>query len=246
MMKKKFIPLFILLFYMLNINSQEFTHPGLLHSESSLKRIRELVRNEIQPAYGSFNIMRGMPEGKVDYCIKGPFETISRAGRYGYTKDPCERDFNAAYYNAILWIVTGKEPHADKAMEIIRAYASTLKKIEGPDDPLCAGLQGFMLVNAAEIMRYTYTADKYTNGWDAKDTPKVESMFRDVFQPILTTFYNTKPYTNGNWGIAVTKAQMAFGVFLNDKKLYEDAIEFFLKGHDNGTLPNYVAESGQI
>ena len=53
-------------------------------------------------------------------------------------------------------------------------------------------------------------------------------------------------YTNGNWGIAVTKAQMAFGVFLNDKKLYEDAIEFFLKGHDNGTLPNYVAESGQI
>ena len=74
MMKKKFIPLFILLFYMLNINSQEFTHPGLLHSESSLKRIRELVRNEIQPAYGSFNIMRGMPEGKVDYCIKGPFD----------------------------------------------------------------------------------------------------------------------------------------------------------------------------
>lgn len=102
MMKKKFILLFILLFYMLNINSQEFIHPGLLHSESSLKRIRELVRNEIQPAYGSFNIMRGMPEGKADYCIKGPFETISRAGRYGYTKDPCERDFNAAYYNAIL------------------------------------------------------------------------------------------------------------------------------------------------
>lgn len=28
MMKKKFIPLFILLFYMLNINSQEFTHPA--------------------------------------------------------------------------------------------------------------------------------------------------------------------------------------------------------------------------
>lgn len=94
MMKKKFIPLFILLFYMLNINSQEFIHPGLLHSESSLKRIRELVRNETQPAYGSFNIMRGMPEGKADYRIKGPFETISRAGKYGYTKDPCERDFN--------------------------------------------------------------------------------------------------------------------------------------------------------
>lgn len=246
-MMKKIISLFFLfLFYMIDINSQEFVHPGLLHSESSLDRIREFVRKESQPAYGSFNIMRGLPEGKADYCVKGPFETISRAGRFGYTKDPCERDFNAAYYNAILWVITGKQAHADKAMEIIRAYAGTLKKIEGPDDPLCAGLQGAMLVNAAEVMRYTYTADKYAAGWNAEDTQKAESMFRNVFQPVLTTFYKTKPYTNGNWGIAVTKAQMAFGIFMNDRKLYEDAVEFFMKGHDNGTLPNYVAESGQI
>lgn len=246
---KKIISLFsILLFYMININSQEFIHPGLLHSQSSLERIRELVRTESQPAYGSFNIMQGLPEGKADYHIRGPFEIISRAGRYGYTKDPCERDFNAAYYNAILWIITGKQAHADKAMEIIRAYANTLKKIEGPDEPLCAGLQGSMLVNAAEIMRYTYTytTGKYANGWNTDDTHKTESMFQNVFQPILTTFYNTKPYTNGNWGIAVTKAQMAFGIFMNNRELYEDAIEFFLKGHDNGTLPRYVAESGQI
>ena len=86
-----------------------------------------------------------------------------------------------------------------------------------------------MLVNATEIMRYTYTIDKYDKGWNTEDTQKVEAMFRNVFQPILTTFYNTKPYTNGNWGIAVTKAQLAFGVFLNDRKLYEDAITFFLK-----------------
>lgn len=246
MIKHRSLLLLTFLFYiMTDVNSQNFIHPGLLHSQSSLERIRELVRNKSQPAYGSFNIMQGLPEGKANYCIKGPFETISRAGRYGYTKAPCEHDFNAAYYNAILWIITEKQAHADKAMEIIRAYANILKKIEGPDDPLCAGLQGFMLVNATEIMRYTYTIDKYDKGWNTEDTQKVEAMFRNVFQPILTTFYNTKPYTNGNWGIAVTKAQLAFGVFLNDRKLYEDAITFFLKGHDNGTLPNYVAESGQ-
>lgn len=40
-------------------------------------------------------------------------------------------------------------------MEILRGYARTLQKIHGPDDPLCARLQGFMLINAAEIVRNT-------------------------------------------------------------------------------------------
>ncbi len=230
----------------LSLSAQTFIHPGLLHSQSSLDRIHTLVETKAEPAFGSFRIMTGLPEGKADYCLKGPFETISRAGRYGYTKDPCERDFNAAYYNAVLWIATGRQAHAEKAMEIIRAYAGSLKKIEGPDDPLCAGLQGFMLVNAAEIMRYTYTAPGYAQGWNAQDTQATEAMFRNVFQPILTTFLQARPYANGNWGIAVCKAQLAFGVFMNDRKLYDEAVEFFYRGKDNGSLPNYVAESGQL
>lgn len=228
------------------VSAQQFVHPGLLHSDASLKRMRALVEKKAEPAYGSFQIMKGLPEGKADYAMKGPFEIISRAGTYGYTKDPCERDFNAAYYNAILWAVTKEQAYADKSMEIIRAYAKTLKSIEGPDDPLCAGLQGFMLVNATEIMRYTYISAHYSNGWNRTDTKNVESMFRNVFQPVLTTFYNTKPYTNGNWGIAVTKAQQGFGVFMNDRKLYDGAIKFFYEGKDNGSLPNYVAETGQL
>ena len=69
--------------------------------------------------------------------------------------------------------------HADKAMEILRGYASTLQKIYGPDDPLCAGLQGFMLINAAEIMRYTYQDNQYVKGWSEADTKSIEGMFRN-------------------------------------------------------------------
>lgn len=235
----------LVLLFSQHLFAQEFVHPGLLHSQESLKRMHSLIKGRCQPAYGSYQIMRSLPEGKADYRIKGPFETISRAGKYGYTKDPCERDFNSAYYNAVLWIVTGDQSHANKSMEIIRAYANTLQKIEGPDEPLCAGLQGFILVNAAEIIRYTYPEEEYANGWNVSDTKKTESMFRKVFQPVLTEFYQKKPYTNGNWGIAVTKAQLAFGVFLNDRTLYDGAIDFFYHGKDNGTLTNYIAESGQ-
>lgn len=245
-MKDKFWFVILVTFMPLMMMAQEFVHPGLLHSDASLERIHLQVKEKWQPAFGSFLIMKGLPEASAKYCMKGPFETISRAGRYGYTKDPCERDFNAAYYNAIMWIATRDATHADKAMEIIRAYAGKLKKIEGPDDPLCAGLQGFMLVNAAEILRYKYPVAKYPGGWTSVDTELAETMFREVFQPVLTTFYQTKPYTNGNWGIAVTKTQLAIAVFLNDRKLYDDAIDFFYHGKDNGSLPNYVAETGQI
>lgn len=120
------------------------------------------------------------------------------------------------------------ELHADKAMEILRAYAGKLKKIYGPDDPLCAGLQGFMLINAAEIMRYTYSDLKYSNGWNLNDTKQVESMFRNVFLPVLQTFIKSEPYSNGNWGISVNKMVMALGIFLDDKDLYNSAIDFFI------------------
>jgi hypothetical protein len=226
--------------------AQQFIHPGVLHSEKSLERIKRLVDQKAQPAYGSYEILAKLPEARADYQMKGPFEIISRDGKYGYTKGPSERDFNSAYYNALLWKITGKKAHADKSMEIIRAYARTVRQIPPTNDaPLCAGLQGFILVNAAEIMRYTYMETHYPNGWSEQDTECVEAMFRKVFQPVLSKFFQTAPYTNGNWGIAVAKAQLSFGVFLNDRKLYDDAIDFFYHGKDNGSLPNYIAESGQ-
>lgn len=244
---KKIIVTFIILYNCLfALQAQDFIHPGLLHSDSSLKRIKALVDSKSQPAYGSYQILIGLAEAKSDYQLKGPFEIISRDGKYSYTKDPSERDFNAAYYNAIRWIITGEQAHADKSMEIIRGYARTLKEIPPTNDaPLCAALQGFMLVNAAEIMRYTYIANKYANGWTSQDTNETETMFRNVFQPVLTTFFERKPYTNGNWGIAAAKAQLSFGIFLNDHQLYDDAIDFFYHGDDNGSLPNYIAETGQ-
>lgn len=243
---KIFFILLLIICYIPTMHGEEFLHPGILHSESALDRIKSLVNNNVQPAYDSFLILKALPEASSGYQMKGPFEIISRDGQYSFTKDSSERDFNAAYYNALLWKITGEQAHADKSMEIIRGYANTLKQIPPTNDaPLCASLQGFILVNAAEIMRYTYTNETYTNGWNTRDTEIIEKMFRDVFYPVLTTFFGRKPYTNGNWGIAAAKAQLSFGIFLNDRKLYDSAIDFFYHGDDNGSLPNYIAESGQ-
>ncbi len=223
-----------------------FNHPGILHSKEALQRIARLVEEHTSPCMGSYAKLLSEPGASAAYCMQGPFRYISRAGEYGYTKAPCEDDFNAAYYNALLWVITHDTAHADKSMEIIRAYSGTLEKIFPADAPLCAGLQGFILVNAAEIMRYTYADSEYPNGWTVDDTQAVAAMFRQAFLPVLDEFYHTKPYTNGNWGIAVTKAQIGISVFLDDEEGYAKAVDYFYHADDNGSLPRYISQTGQI
>ena len=203
--------------------------------------------NRTQPAFGSWEKLSSDPKSSPDYRIQGPFPIISRADEYGYTKAPCEDDFNAAYYNALMWTVTGDARHAAKAMEIIRAYSAVLRKITPRDDPLCAGLQGFIIVNAAEIMRYTFPASSHEGGWNEEDTRLATEMFREAFIPVFTKFHATPAYTNGNWGLSVLKGMVGMGVFLDDRALYREALERYLEaGYDNGSLPNYTHPTGQL
>ncbi len=230
----------------LNAERKFFNHPGLLHSRSDLDRISQLVEQNSYPAMGSYELLRKNTKSSYNYSIKGPYTDIGRDGKYGYTKGPCENDCNAAYYNALMWCITHDKRHADKCMEIIRGYARKLKGIHGHDAPLCAGLQGFMLINAAEIVRYTYADTQYKNGWNSNDTEETERMFKETFLPILTKFINARPYANGNWGGSVNKMLMSIGIFCNDTALYNAAIDYYYNSKDNGSLPNYIAESGQI
>lgn len=243
---KNFLIILYLFCNVMHINARQFVHPGILHTAEDLARIQQLVHQEIWPSIGSYEILKADHKSHADYQMQGPFENIARAGKFGFTKTPCEEDFNAAYYNALMWNITKKEEHARKTMEIIRAYAKTTQKIYGPDDPLCAGLQGFIFVNAAELMRYTYSSDKFSDGWQDADTRQVEKLLRQVFYPVLDTFVHSRPYANGNWGQSVYKMLMGMSVFLDDEAMFQQALDLFDHGNDNGALPNYIAESGQL
>lgn len=224
----------------------DFVHPGILHTEQSISRMRMLVQDRVEPAYGSYLLLSADPKSSYDYQLQGPYDTIGRARAFQYTKQPCEDDFNAAYYNSIMWVISGDTRHADKSMEIIRAHNSAVRKIMPPDDPLCSGLQGFIIANAEELMRYTYPSTDYPGGWREEDTVEAEQMFRTAFIPIFTEFHSVPAYTNGNWGLSVLKGMIAMGVFLDDHHMFEEAISRYLEaGYDNGSLPNYLAPSGQ-
>ncbi len=239
MIRRLRILLALALALLLPFQAAAFEHPGLLHSTQSVSRMRSLLADRNPVALGSYEKLLADRRSSASYPLAGPFVTIARDGEHRNTKGPCENDFLAAYYNALLGVLTSDSAHMAKSLEIIRAYAGRLTSIQGHDAPLCASLQGFMLINACELMRYRCPQ------WTTADTQSTEWLFRKVFLPVLDEFDRRSPYANGNWSAAVTKLRLAIGVYCNDTQQYQRAVRFYLEGNDNGALPNYIATTGQ-
>lgn len=226
-------------FSSLSATGKNFVHPGLLHSREAIERTRGWVQHRNEVAMGSYEKLLRDAKAQSSYRMAGPFEVIARDGEHRRTKSASENDFLAAYYNALLFVITGDDQHAETSLNIIRSYARTLQHIDGHDAPLCAGLQGFILVNACELLRYCYS------GWSAGDSKSTEAMFRRAFLPVLDDFDRRSPYANGNWGAAVNKMRIAVAVYTNDAKQYSRALDYYRYGNDNGSLANYISATGQ-
>jgi alpha-glucosidase len=229
------------------VNKKSFEHPGILHTQKDFESMRKLLRNRSEHAYGSYLLLKEHPFSQAAYPMEGPFRVISRDGEFRYTKQKMENDFHAAYQNAQMWVLTGEKAHAQKSLQILAAYADSLQMIpETNDAPLLAGLEGFKIIYAMEILKHTY-CPVATEQDIARQMQKIETMFRTIFLPVLEKFYGRPPYTNGNWGPIVTKTYLAAGIYFDDYPMYEKAKHFYLNGNDNGTIKHYIdGETGQI
>ncbi|MDO5447615.1 MAG: alginate lyase family protein, partial [Prevotellaceae bacterium] len=201
------------------------------------------ISNETEPAISAFRVLKESKLASADYKMAGPYEIVARDGKYGRTKGGSENDMSAAFYNALMFHLTGKNAHADKAVEIINAYTKTLQALDGHDAPLCC-LQGFMFVSACELMR------------DRIDNKAVKDMLYRAFVPTIDKFEANSPYANGNWGAIVNKMRMAIAIYTDNREMYEASKSYYLGGtaygmkgfegaSDNGMLPYYISENGQ-
>ena len=163
-------------------------------------------------------------QAQPNYQMAGPYQVVARDGEYAKTKGGSERDMYAA-------LTCARQGYNEKALEIINAYANTLQRFDGHDAPLCT-IQAYWLLCAMQQLK-------------AHQTPAWAAMVRRAILPVLQKFEADSPYANGNWGAIVNRCRMAAAIFLDDKQLYQEAIDYFLHANDNGSLPNYVAESGQ-
>ena len=239
----KFLSLLLLLVTsQLSAQRAAFVHPGILHSAADLAHIYSTAQNQAMPEYGSYQLLRDHPLSNAQYKMKGPFVVISRDGAYSYTKSSFEADFSAAYLNALMWTATRDSAHARRCLAILEAYADSLTTIPSTNDaPLLAGLEGMKIINAMEILRYTYKEIP------AAAMEKINRMIRTIFLPVCEKFYDTPAYTNGNWGPIVTKTYLSAAIYFDSRRMYKKATDFYQNANDNGTIRNYISGvTGQI
>ncbi len=163
-------------------------------------------------------------QAQTAYQMAGPYEVVARDGEFRKAKGGSERD---------MWQAWRCAQQGDKAtaLNIINAYARTLQRFDGHDAPLCT-IQAYWLLRAMTLSK-------------AHQTPEWAAMVRRTILPVLDKFEADSPYANGNWGHIVNRCRMAAAIFLEDKALYQHAIDIYLHANDNGSLPNYVGPSGQ-
>lgn len=154
-------------------------HPGLLHTDDDFNRIRGYVEDAAEPWLTGWNKLAARANSSYE---PNAAETVCRGASWCVPQNYPDlyRDAAAAYANAVYWKVTGETANGDAAASILDAWSSTLTTVTGSSDKyLAAGLYGYQLANAAEILR------DY-EGWDGL-TATVD-MMQSVFLPLNSDF----------------------------------------------------------
>jgi hypothetical protein len=211
------------------VSAQPFVHPGGLHSQADLDRMKTKVAAGESPWIDGWNELIRDPKAQSDYK-PGPHRHMMDRGR-------AQRDAIAAYLNALRWLISGDTAHADCAVRILNGWSGKVNEVShGNDQPGLGGIPIGTFAIAAELMR-SYP------GWSATDQERFKRMLVDYFYPVCHDFLTRH---NGrcdsafwaNWDTCNMRAIMAIGVFCDDRAKFDEAVEYFKNGRGTGSLPN--------
>lgn len=180
-----------------------FIHPGLLHTQADFDRIALKVATRQQPWQSAWSVLIANHHASLSWTPR-PQAEVDRGGTGPQNYTLLYNDIAAAYACALRWKVTGETAYADKSVQIMNAWSSTLKRLGGDTNvDLAAGIYGYEFANAGEIIR-TYS------GWAAADFAAFQSMMRNVFYPINHDFLNRHNNTDithywANWTCATSR-----------------------------------------
>ena len=194
-----------------------FLHPGLLHTQTDLARIKQKVEEGAQPYLDGWNQLVNSPYSQAGWTPRAT-ATIVRGGA-GDNVALLYNDAARAYQNALRWKISGSMAHGDTARDILNAWSATLTTVTGNADRyLAAGLNGYQLANAAELMR----------DYPGFDVSRMQNMLLNVFyKPLNERFLIGNEYGRdhndafiqnywANWDLSNMAATVAIGIFATD------------------------------
>ncbi|KAH7013940.1 chondroitin AC/alginate lyase [Ilyonectria destructans] len=215
-----------------------FSHPGLLVTDEDISRAKKHIGVEEEPWFGSWNKLISLTFSNSSY-VPNAVETVSR----GTNGELLWHDAAAAFNLALRWKISGEDEYAEASANILQAWAAELQSLSGggDDNYLTAGLQGYELANAAELLR-DYAPF-------AKDgLSDVQSMMTTVFLPMnfdflnqaLPSQHNVKHFF-ANWELCNIASALAIGVLTDNETTWDFAVDYFKTGVGNGAIGNAIS-----
>ncbi|MDN3670442.1 cellulose binding domain-containing protein [Echinicola jeungdonensis] len=234
-MKKQLLAIFLIFACTGIALSQEFVHPGGLHTLEDLNRMKEKVAAGESPWIEGWNALIS------DWKSSATYGMTDGVRENANLRQNMNRDAQAAYLNALRWYISGDVAHAEKAISIYKAYANTVNQIPsgGNTDILGLGGIGFTaMAMGAEIMRLY-------EGWAPEDFEKFKFMMKEYFYPVshdfLTNHRGACPtHYWANWDLNNISALIAIGILVDDRDIFNEGVEYFKSGVGSGNIHNAI------
>lgn len=201
--------------------AQPFRHPGALHSEPEFAWVRYWLAAQQQPWTGAMARLKASPYASASYRPHPLSEVYRGNGPMPQNYGNLYRDAAAAYQLALRWRLTNETQYAQAAIGVLDGWAQTLTLIGGTADRfLLAGLQGYQLANAAEIMR-TY------DGWNRTALAQFQRMMLDLFYVMNHDFlvkHNGAIISHywANWDLCNIASVIAIGILCDRYDIYQE------------------------
>jgi hypothetical protein len=213
----------------------------MLHNDTDFERMRANLGRE--PWKSGWEKLRANRFVSLDYK-PNPARRISRGNVRGQAEPEnyprLYRDAAAAYAMALRWRISGEDAYGAKAVEILNAWGATLQEINAApsDSRLAAGIYGYELANAAEIMRSF-------KGWAPEDFGQFRGMMRKVFLPLNADFLDRHNGQNddhywANWDACNMASLMAIAILCDDRAAYDKVGDGYKTGRGMGAVRNAV------
>jgi hypothetical protein len=214
-----------------SLSHAAFVHPGILNTRAEYNLMKSKVLAGAQPWKAAYDAI-------PTYLSHTP-QAVSSI-RMDYEVD-CNnasgmlKDALAAYGSALRWVVSGNSSHANKAKQILNAWAAANTSFTGNSQiNLCISWYTPRFAYAAEILKHVPGS-----GWSAANQTTFRNWVINKLKPRLQAISTGGGTASSNWAAYGVNARLAWGVYLDDQALFDSGV----KGYKN-LLTFYISDFG--
>jgi hypothetical protein len=203
----------ILFLSLISVTAQKpFIHPGITNSKAELDFIKSKVNAGAEPWTSGYNKMMTSKVSSLSYVAR-PCTSIG----FDSCNGPIREDSASAYSHALQYYIKGNKANADKAVEILNAWADKNKDINprnSSDRGCLVSSWGFhRMVAGAEIIRASYP------GWSQADITKFVNYLNRIFHRF------SECHSGGNnHDVSGRMTELMVAIFIDDRGKYETAL----------------------